>query len=255
LVERFHGAGIAGIEPMPMAGGAQPPWWGEFYRAALDLGMQCACCDVIGDLVGEDENQRRQAIDSSVAGIDWCREVGCGVALLAGSRPAPGMSDREGRRIYAESLAKIAERTEGSGVTLTIEDFGVSPTFTCTAGHVLEVVRLTGREDVKVTFDNGNFLLADEKPMDVLGRMLPYTVHVHLKDFAAGEPEGQGGLRSPKGVRYIGCEIGAGEAQVAECIAALRQARYGGWLSLEVGLAPAVEESVRAAGYVSGMIA
>ncbi|MBI3920547.1 MAG: sugar phosphate isomerase/epimerase [Armatimonadetes bacterium] len=251
LVEELRASGIMGVEPMPMCGQDQPTWWGELHRAASDVGMRISCCDIIGDLVGEDDSERQKAIDAAVWGIEWCREVNCAVALLAGSRPGSGMSNEEGRRIYAESLAMIADRTEGSGVTLTIEDFGVYPDFTCSAAHVLEVVRLSGRPDLKVTYDNGNFLFADEKPTECLQRVKDHFVYVHLKDFALGDPDGEGGLKSLAGNRYIGCPIGEGVAEVAPCLTMLRQEGYDGWVSLEVGVSPPLDEAVRSAAYVN----
>ncbi len=136
-------------------------------------------------------------------------------------------------------------------MTLTIEDFGVYPHFTCSAAHVLEVVRLSGRADFKVTYDNGNFLFADEKPTECLQAVKDHFAYVHIKDFALGDPDGEGGLKSLAGKRYIGCHIGEGVAEVAQCLTMLKQGGYDGWASLEVGMSPPLDEAIRSAAYVN----
>jgi len=242
LIRRFRDMGITGLEPMMKWVESQPKLWDELRRAADDAGMAYACYDVGVNFVGESESDRRDALDIVARGVEYCAELKCPVALLPGSKPAPGMSGEEGRKIYAEGLAKAAERVEGSGVTLTIEDYGMIPDFACSTAHVLEVVRATGRPDVKVTFDNGNFLLADERPAECFEPLKELTVHVHIKDLALA-PEGGGRLASRSGRRYIGCEIGEGEGEVEQCLSLVKAAGYDGWISLEVGTSPPVRSA------------
>jgi sugar phosphate isomerase/epimerase len=74
---------------------------------------------------------------------------------------------------------------------------------------------------------------------------------VHLKDFALIKPEDKGGIKSPSGKRYVGCEIGVGEAEVDACLGSIKRSPYRGWLSLEVGTRPPLASAIQAAKYVA----
>lgn len=236
VIEEFQAQGVKAIEPMMSWVEAEPEKWSEFDRAARDAGMVYSCYDVGVNFVGESEADRVQAQDTVVRGVDFCREkLNCPIVLLPGTKAASGMSDEDGRQIYGEGLAKAAERTQGSGVTLTIEDFGVYPTFAASAKHCLEVLEASNCPAIKFTFDNGNFLLADDLPTDAYALTKDRTAHVHIKDFALRDPDDKPGLTSPGGTQYKGCLIGDGKAQVTECVALLKADQYDGWVSLEVG--------------------
>ena len=252
LVEAFAKAGISGIEPMQNAHWQDEGKWRAFDDAVKAAGMVYTCYDVIVDLVGETPAHREKAIRTAVDGIAHARDVlACPTVLLAGSRPAPGMGEAEGRRIYAESLARIIDEAGDCGVTVTIEDFGVYPKFTAAAAHCREVIEAVNRPQMRFTFDNGNFLLGGDEPMAVFDALYPYTAHVHIKDFARREPDGNPSLTSPDGKPYKGCMIGEGVARVRECVSRLRQIGYGGWISLEVGSGDVVLQAQKGAQVVA----
>lgn len=242
--------GIAGLEPMLDWMTANARCWGELRRAAKDLAMKFPCLDVIVNLVGKSPADRRAAQDLVARGVDCCVELGCPCALLAGSNAAPGMSNEDGRKLYAEALAKAEERSKGSGVTLTIEDFGMFPKFACRAEHVLEVLDAAG-PGIKFTFDNGNFLSADERPSECFRRLEPRMVHVHLKDFAVCPPVDKAPCQPSVGKMHKDCAIGAGQAEVDECLRLIKASRYAGWISLEVCVTPPLASVQRAALYVT----
>lgn len=236
VVRSLQAEGVGAVEPCLSWVEAQPATWEAFDRAAKQAGMAYSCCDIAVDLVGEDESARAVALERVVSGVELCRaELACPLALLAGTKPAPGMSDAEGRRAYGQALAEASERTRGSGVTLTIEDFGMYPSFTASAAHCLEALEAANCPDIRFTFDNGNFLLGDDTPTRAYPLLKDRTVHVHIKDFAIARPDEKPLLTSPNGVPYKGCAIGDGEAEVAACLALLKADGYDGWVSLEVG--------------------
>ncbi len=251
LVENLHKAGVRALEPMILWGESNPQRWEELRGSAADLGVGWSCLDIGVDFTSGGESERRAGLDVVARGVELCRELECPTALVVGSRPVEGLPNSEARKILSEWLAKAAAAAEGSGVTLNIEDFGVYPDFTASAGHVMDVVQGTGRSDVKVTFDNGNFLFADEQPTDCYRLVKERLIHVHIKDFAVGAPEGTGGLKSRAGTRYVGCRIGSGVAQVRECLSVLKADGYSGWLSLEVGMAPPLEDALIGAKVVT----
>lgn len=247
IVEQLWGAGVSALEPMVSNLDAEPRWQ-ELLRLAREAGMSFSCLDVGVNFIGEDEADRVKALDTVKRGLDLCAELACPIALLPGTRPAPGMSNEEGRKLYSEGLAKSAELAAPLGIVTCIEDFGVYPEFACHSSHVLEVVTAAG-PDTKVAWDNGNFILADELPMDALPPLWERTVHVHIKDFLL-DVTGQAGLKTPSKKAYKGVEIGGGDCQVAAVVGELKRRGFDGWVSLEVGLAPPLEDALTGAAVV-----
>jgi len=245
LVAGLQEAGITGLEPMQSNLWAAPEKWHEFDAAARAAGMPYTCYDIGVNLVGTGPEDREQAFQTAMTGIDYARDtLQCPTVLLAGTRPAPGMSEAEGRVIYAEMLARIVDAAQGSGITVTIEDFGVYPLFTAAAPHCLEVLRAVNRPAMRFTFDNGNFLLGGHCPMAAFDSLYPYASHVHIKDFTPREPDGKPSLTAPDGTPYKGCYIGDGDGEVRECVAKLKQVGYQGWISLEVGSGDVLPQAV-----------
>jgi sugar phosphate isomerase/epimerase len=245
LVDRLATAGVRALEPM-LSNLEAEPRWREVLQRAKETGMAMSCLDVGVDFVGLREGGK--AFEVVQRGLDMCAEIGCPIAMFPGTRPSEGMSNEEGRKIYAEGLAKAAEMARPLGITTCIEDFGVYPAFACHSRDVLEVVTNAGPE-TKVAWDNGNFILADEMPMDALAVLYERVCHVHIKDFKL-DPSGEGRLRTPSGKAYVGCAIGEGDCQVRESVAELRRRGYEGWLSLEVGGPDPAEQAIKGAAAV-----
>jgi len=252
LIQRLHASGVRALEPMLNFAEGNPVLWNELLAAAVDFGMSYSCLDIGANLVGENEADRAESLDIVVRGVEMCVQLDCPIALIPGSCPAPGMSNEEGRQIYSEMLAKAARATADSGVTISIEDYGVYPEFACHSAHVLEVVTNAGA-DIKVTWDNGNFVLADELPVDAYRPLRNHIIHVHINDWLPAPPESDEGFPAPSGKRWVGTQIGCGQAQVAESLALVHADDYDGWISLEVSVAPAIEAAVIGANYVSGV--
>jgi sugar phosphate isomerase/epimerase len=251
LVDSFRAAGITGLEPMMSNLKAAPDRWRDFIAAARAAGMVFTCYDIGVNLIGNNQEEREAALQTALEGIACARDtLDCPTVLLAGTRPAPGMTEAEGRLVYAEQLARVIDRAEGSGVTVTIEDFGIYPLFTAAGGHCLDVLRAVKRESMRFTFDNGNFLLGGDRPMDVFEALYPYTSHVHIKDFTPREPDGKPSLTASNGIPYKDCRIGTGDAQVRECVTRLKKLGYPGWISLEVGGGDVVSHAVEGARVV-----
>lgn len=247
LVDKIVGSGIGAIEPMLSNLDATPEPWQRLLDLCQQAGLKMSCLDIGANLVGSTEIERSDTLETVRRGLDWCVEMSCGIALIAGSRPAEGMSNEEGRLIYSQGLAQCASMAVERGIVATIEDFGVYPEFACRSDHVREVVTVAGPE-VKVTWDNGNFILADELPMHAYEELRDLTIHTHIKDFAL-DATGQAGLKTPSGKAYKGAEIGHGDCQVAESVAALKRDGFDGWVSLEIG-SNRVQEMVDGAEFV-----
>ena len=236
FLDTLNAAGVSGLEP---------PWdwcrtasssWQALRDAALERGFAFPCLDVFADLCTGDEEKNREILRNLRPAFVFCRdEVACPVVLLYGSMPAPGMSLSEGRRNYGEMLGRCAELAAEYGVTVCIEDFGITPEFTATSAQCLEVLSYSDSSLVRLNFDNGNFLLGDERPVDALENFKSRLIHVHIKDFQRCVPDAQvKGFCSVAGVQYQTCELGDGAGEVIPCIRRLHEIGYNGWLSAEI---------------------
>ena len=251
LIVAFAAEGVAAYEPSIRWAKGQPKVWESFHKSATAAGMVCSCCDIIVNLIGESEADRARALDTVAREVAFCKdELGCPVALVAGTGPASGMSNEDGRKLYADQLAKVVLRTRGSGVTITIEDYGMIPGFTASGAECLEVLEAANCPELKFTFDNGNFLFGDDRPTQVFDMFKGRIAHVHIKDFALCDAGDQPLLTSAAGVGYKSCAIGEGEGEVAETVRLLKSDGYDGWLSIEVGGDDPLREAVEGARLV-----
>ena len=118
---------------------------------------------------------------------------------------------------------------------------------TCSENHgfifqdslrVEKVIRAVNHENYRWLLDIGNFLCADEMPTDAIARALPYTVHVHVKDFLYRKADElsvlpEGFFQTRNGNLLRGTVLGHGEVPVAACIKTILEYGYDGTVSLE----------------------
>ena len=233
-VHDFAIAGATALEPMDTRNRALPEDWKLFYEAAKDEGLGFSCYDVCLNLVGNSDDDRREVLDKAKRGFEFSRQVlDCSLVMIPGSKPAEGMSNEEGRRIYGEQLGKAAELAKDFGITVLIEDFGMTPSFTAHSAHCVEVMKYAGPLPC-FTFDNGNFLYAGEQTRDAFADFAPRTRHVHIKDFVIAPEDGSKGLRSTLGQRFTDCPIGQGITDAEWTVRSFLNIGYDGYFSMEV---------------------
>ncbi len=81
--------------------------------------------------------------------------------------------------------------------------------------------------------DIGNFLCVDAEPLPSVKVAAPYTVHVHAKDFLVSNTPKKGYFSSKGGKHLCGTILGKGRVPVAECVKALQEGGYDGFLDIE----------------------
>ncbi|MWA00216.1 TIM barrel protein [Actinomadura sp. LD22] len=140
------------------------------------------------------------------------------------SYPSGGLDDAEWGRRAGERLRELALRAEDHGLVLAHEN--------CTgwagerADRMLDLVTGIGSPALRLLFDIGNGVAHGYRPLPMLREIVPYVVHVHVKDARAGT-DGEAVFVPP----------GAGQAEVAECLRVLLRGGYAGVLSIEPHIA------------------
>lgn len=242
VIDALSKEGTTAIEPMLSWLDADPAKWEEFRKTTVDKGLSFSCLDIGANLVGQSDADREAALDTVERGVAIaCEQLECPVVLVAGSKADPALGDADSRKVYGETLIKAVERVNGANVTMTIEDFGVYPTFTAAGGHCKEVLDVAAPGNVKFTFDNGNFLLGGDTPTQVYELFKDCIAHVHIKDFALRPDDDSPSLTAPNKKKYKGCMIGEGEAEVTGTLELLKADGYDKWVSIEVGGNPLAE--------------
>lgn len=135
--------------------------------------------------------------------------------------------------IVAKGYRGVTEYAADKGVKTMIENHGF---FFQDSDRVEALVHKVDHPNFGLLVDMGNFLCADEEPMQAVRRAAPYAFHVHAKDFhvkpACADP-GNGWFRSRGGVPLRGAIVGHGNVNIKGCLAILKEAGYDGFLSIE----------------------
>ena len=81
-------------------------------------------------------------------------------------------------RVYTEALALFADSAREYGQQVCSENYNQ-----LTSTELLAVVEGTGRPNVGILNDVGNWLILGEDPLDVTRHLASRTIHAHLKDY------------------------------------------------------------------------
>ena len=118
--------------------------------------------------------------------------------LCCDRRPLGGLAGWQ--RHLAEKIAilqEIAPMAEAAGVRIGVENHQDA-----TSADLVHLCQTVNSPNVGITLDTGNPLAVGEDPVIFARTILPYLVHVHLKDYRM--------TPTPEGYRVFHCAIGAG---------------------------------------------
>ena len=134
----------------------------------------------------------------------------------------------------ARSCRAVTAYAETMGVRTCVENRGL---FIQDSDRCEQLLQQVNHPNFGWQVDMGNFMLVDEDPPRAVRRLAPLALHAHVKDFHVKPPHavdpGQGFFRSRMGNYLRPAIIGHGQLDVTACLAALNQANYVGFVSLE----------------------
>lgn len=136
--------------------------------------------------------------------------------------------------VIVRGYKEVTEFAAGKGIKTCIENHGY---FCQASSRVERIVTGVASPNFGALVDIGNFLCADENPAEAVGRMAPFAVHVHAKDFHVKDGNsfnpGEGFFKSKGGNYLRGAIIGHGNVPVAQCISVLKSSGYDGYITVE----------------------
>lgn len=208
---------------------------GELNRQSQQYGLP-----IVAYLVGADflKNDLDQEVNRLKEAVDTACLMG---AKMLRHDAAQGVDSQGNPVPFEEALPRLAEGylrvtqyAAGKGIRTMIENHGF---YAQDSSRVKALVERVGHPNFGWLVDIGNFLCADECPVDAVNTAAPYAVHVHAKDFHLKDKgavmPNQGWFKSRGENLLRGAIVGHGVIDVAECIKILKRAGYDQWISIE----------------------
>ncbi|CAN5821877.1 sugar phosphate isomerase/epimerase [soil metagenome] len=164
-----------------------------FRDRAQELGLQFVSA---GPKIDVDAFRQHLPVAAKL-GVKTVRCVISGI-LCGDRRPLGGLEGWQRHLAEtAQKLKTIAPQAEDLGIRIGIENHQDA-----TSADLIWLCEEVGSPNVGVVLDTGNPLAVAEDPVLFAERILPYLVHVHLKDYRMVSTE--------SGYRLFHCAIGAG---------------------------------------------
>lgn len=205
---------------------------------AAALGLEIPALCVGADFLNGSNNDTKAEIARVQKLVDIAAELGAKrmrhdvTRGFSGRKIGCGYDDA--LKILAPAVYEVAAYAEQKGVGTMSENHGFFSQDSC---RVEKLVNTVAHPNFGVLIDLGNFFCADEDPTLAVGRLAPYAVHVHAKDFHVKSgmeiSPGEGWFQSRAGNYLLGTIIGHGDARVFQSLQILKKAGYDGYISIE----------------------
>lgn len=128
----------------------------------------------------------------------------------------------------------VTEFAADLGIQTMVENHGF---FCQDSDRIEQLIDTVNHPNFGLLLDLGNFLCVDEDPACAVGRLLPYTSHIHAKDFhvkpGTMPNPGEGWFESRAGNYLRGAIIGHGDVPLAQCLRRIVRSGYAGELAIE----------------------
>ncbi|GAA2962367.1 sugar phosphate isomerase/epimerase family protein [Actinokineospora diospyrosa] len=206
-----------------------------------ELGLRTVCVDSrIGDW--STAITRDFGLDLAELRVlaDRCGRLGTRYVRVM-SYPNDGLHPDEWEHRALRRMRELAARAEQADLVLLHENCAG-----WAGSDAMRAVRMLEEADspaLRLLFDTGNGIAYGYPAVDYLRPLVEHVAHVHIKD----------GVATPNGPEWT--LPGAGNADVAGCLAMLTEHGYQGALSIEPHLALRPHEQERGTGSADGFIA
>lgn len=135
--------------------------------------------------------------------------------------------------VLTKGCKAVTEYAKTKGIKTCVENHG----FYCQQSDRVEaLINAVSDDNFGWLVDIGNFLCADEAPLDAVAVGVKHIVYAHVKDFyfadsSIKKPDGYFDTRD--GNHLCGSVLGEGIVPVSKCVELIKKAGYDGWVTLE----------------------
>jgi sugar phosphate isomerase/epimerase len=120
---------------------------------------------------------RQRSLEQAAVNLEAAAYLGTRVSPFHCARN--GRVTREGQiRFATDMLAEVGRIAGGLGLRICQENFD-----SFTSDELIRITVGTGRDNVGIQSDTGNWLILGEDPVTATAACLPYTFHSHVRDY------------------------------------------------------------------------
>jgi sugar phosphate isomerase/epimerase len=224
----------------------------EAGARGLEIPMMCNS----PDFTQPDPADRAREVERARRMIDVTAELGGRYCRVLSGQNRPGLREEEAMKWVADCLWALVPHAERAGVVLCMENHYKDglweyPEFAQSHRRYLAILEAVDSPWLKAQYDPSNAVVAGEDPYELLERVLPRLATMQASDryLEGGTIEDLRRMaRDPqhgyaKIVRHG--VIGRGLNDYDRIFRTLARAGYSGWVSIEDGDGPTVEEGMR----------
>lgn len=128
-------------------------------------------------LLSNDVEVRRDSVDAAKRNLEIVARLGAERSFFGAG--FNGRVRHEGRIRYCIEMAReLGLEAQRLGIRITQENFDYF-----NADDLVRITQGVGLENVGVHSDTGNWLITGEDPLTATKKVLPYTLHAHVRDY------------------------------------------------------------------------
>jgi sugar phosphate isomerase/epimerase len=208
-------------------------------RAMIDRALEAndlpvAIFSVSQNFAKPDPEARRAQLAKIQFGVLEAKRYGAGVVRVFAGDVSEGITFDQARKWIVEGLAEASLFAAEHGVRLALENHGKLAGKGQQVFELIQDVRAwAGNDALGANPDTGNFVLVMEDSVAAVREVAPVAHMVHFKDFRRAPDHEGWAYTDLEGTKYLGTAIGEGDVDLAGCVAALREADFDGWVSIE----------------------
>ena len=204
-------------------------------EALAGTGLPCPIFSVGNNFAKTDPAERQKQLERIFFGVDEALRFGAGVVRVFAGDVAEGITYDQARGWIVEGLSEASKYASEKCVKLALENHGTLAGRGDQVRGIIDDVRAISQTDVLgANPDTGNFVLVNQPSHEAIEQVASLANMVHFKDFISAPADHEGwAYTALDGQKFLGCAIGEGQVQLEKCLAALSDAGFDGWLSVE----------------------
>ncbi|MGI4789172.1 MAG: sugar phosphate isomerase/epimerase family protein [Janthinobacterium lividum] len=203
----------------------------EVQAALKDTGLPVGVYSVANNFVSADEAVRAESVKKITDGVDYALLFGAKVVRVFAGDIAPEFTYEQCLLWIIAGLKEASEYAYTKGITLALENHG---RLAGRSEQVQTILNAVGSPALKANPDTGNFLLVHQASHLEVAALATRAAMVHFKDFQVVSDNYTGvAYVGTEGLKFAGTAIGEGEVDLPDCVSALQQAGFDGWLNIE----------------------
>lgn len=201
---------------------------GDFGAICRSRGLAVSCINGGTPMASADDAEFQAGVDQAKRLVDMAVELDCPVVMLLPGPAADAADKPRARERVAEGLRIAVDYAAPADITVTLEDFPNALTSYCSIEDLKWMFAAV--PGLKLTFDNGNWMIGGDDPLTALKTFEGQIANVHLKDWEA-DPDQRRQL--PDGRYFRGGLHGRGFIDHKPILAELVRQGYDGYLAFE----------------------